>query len=543
MYTLLRRTFLLVVPFLWKDSASRVATALTVGLVLLNTLAHAAAPWLLGYLLKHCTTLPLPQVLLLVGLLILAWCASIVLDRPRELVFFRIVNQAIRTIRLRVIMQLHQVPLKSWEGYGVTEIVSANTRVGMSLRHFMRITFITLLPGLLKIGAFSIAMVQVHPCTWYFPLLVLLTYGYVYSALQRFVQSRRHLWEATDQVKAAMSDSLRNTRWARFHLETEAARLHPFFDTEAQGWLRNNAHLHTLHLVQSILFFTITGGLTVHLVLLLRAGQLTVPDFIVIKNYLFAIHSQMYRITDHLRGLFGSVIDLKKVLDILALPTHTASTTSLPISSAQRSAPPPVLQMRRVSFAYAGHEAAILRDVDLDIASGDKLALVGPSGVGKSTLCHILAGIYQPTQGEVRLYGTPMQQLSLAAIGQYVHLVDQEAHIMHGTLADNLAAPATTHSQAPLAYLKDRLHQTTGEAGQKLSSGEKQRLLLARCLSYQPEVLILDETLSALDEASAQALLQLVLQSVPTVLLVTHRQSLLQGFERVYHLQAGRLVD
>ena len=91
-----------------------------------------------------------------------------------------------------------------------------------------------------------------------------------------------------------------------------------------------------------------------------------------------------------------------------------------------------------------------------------------------------------------------------------------------------------------MAYLKDRLHHPTGK---KLSGGEKQRIFLARCLSYQPKVLILDETLSALDEASAQELLQLVLATVPTVILVTHRQSLVQYFKRIYRLEAGQLKE
>jgi ABC-type bacteriocin/lantibiotic exporter with double-glycine peptidase domain len=78
---------------------------------------------------------------------------------------------------------------------------------------------------------------------------------------------------------------------------------------------------------------------------------------------------------------------------------------------------------------------------------------------------------------------------------------------------------------------------------QQLSSGEKQRVLLARCLSYHPEVLILDETLGALDEASAQESLQLVLAQVPTVILVTHRQSLVTGFKHIYRLEAGQLKE
>lgn len=538
MCTLFRQVFLLVVPSLWQTRANRVATIATLGITIISTLAHTATPWLLGYLLKHYHDLPLATVLLTIALLVLCWCAGITLNRLRQIVFFRVINQAIRDICLRVVMQLHQVPLQAWSNYGVMEVMSANSRVSSSIRRFMDISFVSIFPALFKMGAFSWAMLQVHRSTWYFLPLVLLTYGYVYRGIRSFLQTRRHLWEVTDQVRTAMNDSLLNTKFSRFHLEAETQRLGVFFDTEAQGWLRNNTHLHKIHLVQAALFSVITGGLVVHLVLLLRAGELAVADFVVIQGYIFSSYGQMHRITIRLRSLLSSVVDLKKVLDLLALPIRSTDS-SLPFPQTIHAHTLPILQVRKVSFAYEEHGPAVLQELSLDIHQGDKVAITGLSGVGKSTLCHLLAGLYQPQQGEVLLQGTSLQQLSLATIGQYVHFVDQEVNLISGTIADNLMAD--TVQTAPLGYLQDRLHHPAGDAGKKLSSGEKQRILLARCLSYKPEVLILDETLNALDEASAQALLQLILAAVPTVILVTHRQSLIQGFKHIYRLESGHL--
>ncbi|MHA7877711.1 MAG: ATP-binding cassette domain-containing protein [Bacteroidota bacterium] len=538
MYKSLKQVFWLVWPFLWKDSATRSATSYSVAIVLLNTLAHTAAIWLFGYLLKQYKVLSLVAILLAIAAWVLCWCARVVLDHVREIVFFRVINQAIRDIRLRVIMHLHQVPLQAWSNYGVTEIISANARVSQSIRSFMSITFIKILPALVKMGSFSIAMLHIHRSAWYFLLSVVLTYGYAYVGIRRFLQSRRHLWEATDQARTAMNDSLRNTKFSQFHLKTEESRLATFLDAEAQNWWHNNFQLHKIHLVQGALFAVMAGGLVTHLVFLLRSDQLTIPDFVVIEGYIFSIYSQLQGITSRIRGLLGSLVDLGKVLDLLSLPIRSADAS---LSSVHVEAITPILQVRNVSFAYAQQNTAVLQDISIDIQRGDQVAITGPSGIGKSTLCHLLAGIYLPQQGDILLYGTSLQRLPLATIGQYVHFVSQEATLINGTIADNLKPNLSPNQTMPLTYLKDRLHYATGDGGKRLSGGERQRVLLARCLSYQPEVLILDEALNALDEASAQELLQLILQTVPTVILVTHRKSLVQKLKQHYCLATKQL--
>lgn len=540
MLKLFKQAFLLAIPFLWNKRTSRIATTTTLGITLINAVAHTAEPWLLGYLIKQYCQLSLTALILTIGLLVSCWWARMTLGRLQEMVFFRVINQAVSDIRLRVITQLHQVPLQAWDRYNIPEIISANARVSSSIRQFMSVSFVKVLQALIKMVTFSIAMLHTHRSTWYFLLLILLTYGPTYAGIRSFLYSRRHVWESTDQVFSAMDSSLQNSKFLRFHLATEKTRLAPLFDKEAYRWWYNNFQLHRIHLVQATWFFLFAGGLMIHLLLLLRAGQLTVPDWVVIKGYVLAMYRQMSGITLHIRNLLCSLIDLKKVLELLALPTRSESEAPSLLASVSATKAP-VMQVSHVSFRYTQQSPLVLQEISLTIWQGDQLAIIGSSGVGKSTLCHLLAGLYTPQQGEVLLYGTPLQQLSMATIGRYIHFIDQEANLINGTIAENLMADLPTSLTTSLAYLKERLRQATGKQGEKLSGGEKQRILLARCLSYQPQILILDETVSNLDEASAQALLQLVLDTVPTVILVTHRQSLLQKFKRIYRLEARQL--
>ena len=545
MIALVKRTLALTLPFLWKGRKNLLASLSTLAMVLISTLVSTATPPLLGYLLQHYHTQSIPTVAGTLGLLLLCWGGRLTLYHLRAIVFFGVINQAIRDIRLQVVIRLHQIPIQDWAQYGVTEIVSASTRVSSCIRRCMSISLVTILPSMLKLVACTMALIYTYPYTWYFPLLAMLSYVVVYADVMRLLELRLQLWDNTDRVNTAMDDSLHNTKFSRFHLSQETERLEQLFDQEARGWLRNNFFQHRIALLQALLFSMSLAALIIPLILRMRAGQLGVSDFVVIKGYAFVIRYQIQKIAVHLRRLFNSAVDLKKILDLLAMPIDTAASDTLADRTfAQKSYAPtdPVLQMRDVSFAYKDGKP-ILQAVSLDIHPGDQIVIMGSSGQGKSTLCHLLAGIYQPQQGEVLLRGTPLRLLSPTTIGRYIHIVTQDAHLIHDSIAANLATDATaTQEQALLGDLSKRWHTPVGDVDSVVSSGERQRILIARCLSYKPEVLILDETFNALDVQSAQALLQQVLNAVPTVVLVTHHRSLAQRLQRVYELAQGTLT-
>ncbi len=210
-----------------------------------------------------------------------------------------------------------------------------------------------------------------------------------------------------------------------------------------------------------------------------------------------------------------------------------------------------------VSFAYSD-AAPTLEDVSLSVRPGETVALVGPSGGGKSTLLSLLPRFYDVTDGAVRINGTDVRQLSLASLRSRIALVTQEPFLFDETLAFNIAysRPDATQAQIEAAARAAAAHdfisalpegyQTrAGEAGVRLSGGQRQRIAIARAFLKDAPILLLDEATSALDtesEALVQAALERLMQGRAT-LMIAHRLSTVRNADRIYVLEAGRVVE
>lgn len=538
MIALIKQTSTLLLPFLWKDRKRTFSTLFTIFHIGLDAATATAIPWFFSQLVKHCTDeqyyYPMALVLGLMGY----WTLQQTTKHIRSIVFFNVINEAIKDIRLKLIMKFHQTPLNEQETYQSAEIISASTRVSMSTRGFMGVSFLTIFPALLKLGVLSFAIWRLHHGFFYFPLGMFTVFIFVGIRIRSFLTSRQKSWETSDAIATLMGDSFHNTKFSRFHLPQEEKRLNQFFQKEAAYWWKNNFHQYMIYIGQAILYILFAGFLLVHIVWLVHQKQLTIPDLILLKGYIFLIYRHISKITLQSRKFFTSIIDLQKVLNILALPNEAkeqqATFEDPPLSST------PILEAREVSFAHVG-DKPLLEKLSFAIAPGEKIGIMGTSGLGKSTLCHVLSGLYSPSEGTVYLKGTPIQHLSLLDIGTYLHFISQEAPIITGSIADNLMQEENNDNLEALSYLSTQLEDNTGEAGKKLSGGEKQRILITRSLVHKPQILMLDETLSALDEENAQELLKLIFEQVPTVILVTHRASLLQKFDKVFELSNGQL--
>lgn len=214
------------------------------------------------------------------------------------------------------------------------------------------------------------------------------------------------------------------------------------------------------------------------------------------------------------------------------------------------------LELRDVSFQYNSHAIA-LQKISLTIKRGEMIGIVGPSGAGKSTLFKMLLGLHSPQQGEVRINDTSFDTLSL---GDYRHLigyVPQEPVLLDCSVADNIRFLRNNISQqdienaAQLAFIHDTIttlksgYETlTGESGNTLSVGQKQRICIARALVTKPQLLFLDEPTSALDAISEDAL-QTVLNSMRgklTALIIAHRIGTLKQCDRILVIEEGRVA-
>lgn len=217
---------------------------------------------------------------------------------------------------------------------------------------------------------------------------------------------------------------------------------------------------------------------------------------------------------------------------------------------------PGTLRLEGVYFAHEQRAGAVLEGVDAEIPAGLKVAISGASGVGKSTLIDLLQRFYDPDQGRILLDGFDLRELDLLALRRRIAVVSQDIVLFRGTLAENLAYSAPDASREALervvhlarldglvASLPLGLDNPLGERGQQLSGGQKQRIAIARALLQAPQILVLDEATSAVDEATEREVIAAIDQLFAgrTRILISHRPSTLAEADLHLRLEQGRL--
>jgi ATP-binding cassette, subfamily B, bacterial len=253
-----------------------------------------------------------------------------------------------------------------------------------------------------------------------------------------------------------------------------------------------------------------------------------------------------------LEELPRAVVASDRIAEVLATPTRPA-----PAEGAGTPLPdgPLAVDVRALSFAYAADADPVLAGVDLALTPGEVVALVGATGSGKSTLCHLLAHLYQPTGGAVRLGGVHLSRVDPASLRSAVALVFQEAFLFAATVRDNLAlgwdasdddlhwALDAARARRFVERLPLGLDQSLGERGVTLSGGQRQRLALARALLRRPGLLMLDDATSAVDATVERQILDGLPDTLrATTLVVAHRLSTIGLADRVLFLDGGRIA-
>jgi ABC-type bacteriocin/lantibiotic exporter with double-glycine peptidase domain len=214
------------------------------------------------------------------------------------------------------------------------------------------------------------------------------------------------------------------------------------------------------------------------------------------------------------------------------------------------------IRVEGVDFRYGPNDPLVLRDIDIAIAPGQFVALVGSSGAGKSTLAKLLVGLYTPTRGQVRFDGVPLERLDLRHLRQQVGVVPQRPELFGRSVRANisLADPSLPMTRvveaAQLAQIHDEIkrlpmgYQTVlVDGGNSLSGGQRQRLALARALVTRPRILLLDEATSALDGVNERAVQGSLEQLACTRIVIAHRLSTVIAADRIVVMDEGRIVE
>ncbi|HEY3981685.1 MAG TPA: ABC transporter ATP-binding protein [Streptosporangiaceae bacterium] len=306
----------------------------------------------------------------------------------------------------------------------------------------------------------------------------------------------------------------------------------------------------------SIIFAAIPAVIYLAAGLPITAGVMTIGTLIAFTT----LQNSLFR---PLTGLLNTSVS---VISSLALFARIFDYLDLPVDITDPAHPVDIdpaavrghVSFENVSFGYPGADRDAVSGIDLDVPAGRTLALVGETGSGKTTLASLIARLYDPTAGSVRIDGVDLRDLRLADLAAIVGVVSQETYLLHTTVRENLryARPDATDAEIEaaaraaqihglIAGLPDGYDTMVGSRGHRFSGGEKQRIAIARTLLRDPRVLVLDEATSALDTETERAVQQAFdsLARGRTTITIAHRLSTVRNADQIAVLDHGHIIE
>ena len=281
--------------------------------------------------------------------------------------------------------------------------------------------------------------------------------------------------------------------------------------------------------------------------------KIDVAELVVFMMYMGQIFLPFLRLANLTENIQKAAASAQRVFELLDTPPSIVSRPDAKVPPDSRFD----LEFEDVCFSYSP-EQPVLRDVSFQVGEGESVALVGMTGVGKTTACNLIVRFYDVQSGTVRLGGRDIRSLPLEYLRQHVSVVSQDVFLFHGTIRDNLLigrsgagdnqvrlAVEASHAAEFIDQFPDGLDTIVGERGIRLSGGQKQRIAIARALLKDAPVLLLDEATSAVD-AETEHLIKNALARVTegrTVIVVAHRQSTIMAADRLVVMADGKVVE
>ena len=273
-------------------------------------------------------------------------------------------------------------------------------------------------------------------------------------------------------------------------------------------------------------------------------GAINAGDLVAYVLYVSTLIATIRRIVEFAEQFQRGMTGIERFLEIMDTPVAIADAPDARPLTVREGG----IEFRDVSFEYPDDHNQVLRHVNLRIQPGESLALVGPSGGGKTTLCNLIPRFYDVTDGEILIDGQDIRHVTLHSLRDAIGVVQQDVYLFSGTVAENIAygKPGATRAEIEQAArlagadgfvraLKDGYDTYVGERGVKLSGGQKQRIAIARVFLKNPPILLLDEATSALDNESEILVGQSLdkLAKGRTTLTIAHRLTTIQNADRI----------
>jgi ATP-binding cassette subfamily B protein len=552
-----------LLPYLWpkREPGLRVRVVLASLCLVLAKVATVIIPILyaraVDVLSAKAGPLAVPAALIVAYALVRI--ASSGFGELRDALFAAVQQRAARVISRETFEHLHNLSMRfhlDRQTGGLSRVILRGTT---GIQTVLRLAVFNVVPTLIEL-LLTVGILW-HMFNWIYAAITLAAVGgylgFTFGFTSWRIKFRRQMNETDNAAQTKAIDSLLNFETVKYfgNEAHESVRFDASLAAYEKAAVRSQVTLNALNLGQAAI---IAAGLAVLMLMAANgvvAGRLNVGQFVLVNTYLIQLYQPLNFVGFVYRELKQGLVDMEQMFSLLRTPQEISDRADAKTLPARGR--PVTVEFVDVRFGYSP-EREILHGISFSAEPGRKIALVGPTGSGKSTISRLLFRFYDASEGAVLVDGIDVRDLTQTSLRAAIGVVPQDTVLFNDSIRYNIAygrpgaSDAEVERAARLAQIHDFIMSlpqgyatTVGERGLKLSGGEKQRVAIARTILKDPRLLILDEATSALDTATEQdigAALRQVARD-RTTLVIAHRLSTVIDADEILVLRDGHIVE
>ena len=558
------KTFKLLLLYLWpkKRRDLKIRVGFAVIALVLAKIASVTTPLVLGASVNSLTELSsginlfmLVPIALIVGYGI-ARIITFTFVEVRDALFSKVSQHSIRQISLNMFKHLHNLSLQFHLNRQTGALAKFIDRGTKGIDFLLRYVLFNIIPTFFEIFLVSGILFYLYG-PWY-AVITLTTIGF-YSYLTFQItewrnEFRKKMNQADNDVSTKMIDSLLNFETVKY-FNNEKFEFDRLDKSLEEYELAANQSRHSLSLLNIAQTFIIMTGITIMLVMSaygIKNGDIDVGGFVVINAYMLQLYQPLNWLGSVYREIRQALTDMENMFSLLQIsPTTQDVFESIPQSDIAE------IKFDNVSFDY-DIRRTIIKNISFVVPNGKKVAIVGPTGAGKSTISRLLFKFYDPKAGGIYINSININKISQESLREIIGVVPQDTVLFNDTIYYNIAYGNTGATKEEvisaaknadihnfISILPDGYETIVGERGLKLSGGEKQRVAIARTILKNPKIFFFDEATSALD-TSTEKEIQKNLENVSknkTTLIIAHRLSTAANADNIIVLDEGAIIE
>ncbi|EGG14283.1 ABC transporter B family protein [Cavenderia fasciculata] len=548
--------------YLWPkdDWGSKGRIILSVGLLVGAKILTVQVPFIFKDIVNHFSDAGSPDYLVVpLGLLVGYGAVRILsagFQELRSAVFAKVAHSAIRDVSCTTFKHLHDLDLTfhlSRQTGSLSRIIDRGSR---AINFLLNSMLFHVVPTALEIGLVSALMYQ--QLGWEFSAVTLGTLvaytAFTFQVTSWRTKFRKQMNSMDNEAQNKMMDSLLNFETVKyFNAEKlEVERYHRYLKEYDVASLKTTSSLSALNFGQALIISSAMTAVMVMAANGISAGTLTVGDMVLVNGLLFQISLPLNFLGTVYREIKQSLVDMDHMFSLLNLKPRIQDTpTAKPYQYKNGT-----IEFNNITFGY-NPSKTVLNNVSFEVQGGKRIALVGTSGSGKSTILRLLYRFYDPNSGTILMDGQKLTDLETDSLRKNIGVVPQDVVLFNDTILYNLAYgnPNATREQIEKAAKMANIHDVVmampegyetmvGERGLKLSGGEKQRVSIARAILKDSPILFYDEATSSLDTATEQVIMHALRELFKnrTTIMIAHRLSTVVDCDEIIVLGSGGVV-